>query len=520
MSNLIDLNSSLDSSSSIEDSAVGRFSSSGDFNRSFDSRDSLDSRINQLCLDVLETTRSLTSNSSQYREAVDALSQEQQLTRMSSVMVLTDVMPVLKKQSSHSDSIPKEALDKKAQEFVRQEVAAENLRRVSSAVDVLDGFKNFKKIPATVAIVGEKILAGQSIAFDSKQPVEIDHKQVLGVGAQGSVYKGRLCEDLTAVKVFRDDSIQEYTMLARFNHPYIISALAANKTTIHFPLAKGDLNTTWKAKRLEDGLNAEELKIVLKQIAEGTAYLHNQGFVHRDLKPANILIKENGDILIADLGLVDSVQNIGSVEGRRDQMLSGTMEYMAPETYEQPELFQQVTIENCTKRDVWSLGIMMWQLLSNGDKYHPCQPDRVGVDKLVYKNVYGLFKNVKSKQDEGWFRPGELEAQLDPQKTAYYDPEGFLVELMKACLTFDPDERISMENIHTVLEIFSSGSSQQAKSELAKILKDTEIEAIHKKAARLLEPETLSTDLNASDDDDLEDERFFAALKAAESVRI
>lgn len=448
-----DLSLSPNSFSSLEESLSGRSSSGLSFDRSFDIRDRLLSRIDQLRSVVFETAESLTVSPQQHRKEVDALSRGQQLIRSPSVKVLTDFIPIREKQSPYDDSIEKGEVEKKVQKFCEHEAIAERLKQVSSVVDVLDAFEGFRALPAKVGLVAREIFDGKQIAFDSKKPAKINYDQQLGAGGQGIVCRGSFFEDSSAVKVSKEDNIQEYNMLTRFDHPRIISAFAATKNTIHLPLAIGDLKTAWQAKNLEDRLTPLQLRTFLKQIAEGMAYLHKEGFVHRDLKPANILIKENGDIVIADLGLVESVQNIGSITQRSNQMLQGTMQYMAPETYPQRELCEQVSVENCTKRDVWALGIMIWQLLSKGDKYHPCQADRLKTDKPIHPDVFGLFKNVMEKKNDGWFQPGELEAQLDPEKVRHYDPQGYIVELMKACLILNPNDRISMEEVQGFLEI-------------------------------------------------------------------
>jgi len=56
-----------------------------------------------------------------------------------------------------------------------------------------------------------------------------------------------------------------------------------------------------------------------RQILEGLNHIHKMGLVHRDIKPSNILIGLNGDLKIADFGLVQfSTININYVKSFND----------------------------------------------------------------------------------------------------------------------------------------------------------------------------------------------------------
>jgi serine/threonine protein kinase len=90
------------------------------------------------------------------------------------------------------------------------------------------------------------------------------------------------------------------------------------------------------------------------QAAEGVKYIHNElGVVHRDLKPGNLLVKD-GVVKLCDFG---------SSKGPTDvtNSLVGTILYLAPEL-----LFpgKDVRVSNPKLLDVYSFGILMWELWS------------------------------------------------------------------------------------------------------------------------------------------------------------
>jgi serine/threonine protein kinase len=61
-------------------------------------------------------------------------------------------------------------------------------------------------------------------------------------------------------------------------------------------------------------------------MCEGLEYMHNHGYAHRDIKPGNIMISDEGDPVIIDLGLVNA-ENLGA----------GTRSYMSPEQKSGPK---------------------------------------------------------------------------------------------------------------------------------------------------------------------------------------
>lgn len=101
-----------------------------------------------------------------------------------------------------------------------------------------------------------------------------------------------------------------------------------------------------------DSMNTEHIKYLTYEILKGVLYMHSKGVIHRDLKPLNILVNENWDVKICDLG--QSNVQIGEIN--KDYILT---KYVTTRYYRAPELYLLYEENYTTALDMWSIGCIL-----------------------------------------------------------------------------------------------------------------------------------------------------------------
>ena len=179
--------------------------------------------------------------------------------------------------------------------------------------------------------------------------------------------------------------IREAKITARLEHPNIVPIHEAG----HWPdgprfyAMKLVLGMTL-ATRLEEAVTDEErLQLVphLIGVADAVAYAHSQGILHRDLKPSNVMVGRFGETVLIDWGLAKDLNDAESEPPSSDDRMSpgvfetsdgivvGTPPYMPPEQAMAKRLDQRA--------DVYSLGAMLYHVLSGHRPYHDTHPREI-----------------------------------------------------------------------------------------------------------------------------------------------
>lgn len=194
---------------------------------------------------------------------------------------------------------------------------------------------------------------------------------LLGSGSFADVF---LAEDESvgrqvAIKLLREQTPsasqldrfrRERETLANLSHPHLLRVHAAGSArgrpyVVTELLAGRTLHDVLRETR-----DRERLLDLMHQAALGVAALHEAGLVHRDIKPDNLLLGEEGEVKVADLGLVGG-EDLRSLT--TEGAIIGTPAYMSPEMCKGAGSREPTS-------DIYSLGATLYELLT-GELPHP-----------------------------------------------------------------------------------------------------------------------------------------------------
>lgn len=118
---------------------------------------------------------------------------------------------------------------------------------------------------------------------------------------------------------------------------------------------------------------------------------------------------------------------------------------------------EKSTKDNCNKIDVWGFGMILWHILKQDNFMTPFVGAATSGND---RRAEGAFRNPMSfisyiADTFKGFPPGFLETQLASAKLQLYDPTRALTQLMNSCLSFNPNERPTMQEIAAVLSQIS-----------------------------------------------------------------
>ncbi len=125
----------------------------------------------------------------------------------------------------------------------------------------------------------------------------------------------------------------------------------------------------------------ERLALFIK-VCQAIQHAHQKGIIHRDLKPSNILVTEQGGEptpRIIDFGVAKALQQAALSDGTlftRFEQAIGTPVYMAPEQAEMSGL------EADTRSDIYSLGALLYELLSDRPPHDPDSLRGAGLEEM------------------------------------------------------------------------------------------------------------------------------------------
>ncbi|MDO3409381.1 Stk1 family PASTA domain-containing Ser/Thr kinase [Saccharibacillus sp. CPCC 101409] len=207
----------------------------------------------------------------------------------------------------------------------------------------------------------------------------------VGGGGMALVYKALdlLLNRFVAVKVLRQQFMHDDEFIRRFrreaqsaaslSHPNIVSIYDVGQDGevqyIVMEYIEGrDLDEVIKERA---PLPTEEAVRIASQICDALDHAHNNQIIHRDIKPHNILIGRNGRVKVTDFGIARAVT---STTITQTGSVVGSVHYFSPE--------HAKGVAAGEKSDLYSLGIVMYQMLTGALPYQGESPISVALKHL------------------------------------------------------------------------------------------------------------------------------------------
>ena len=266
-------------------------------------------------------------------------------------------------------------------ESIRREVAS-----LLAQSDVEDSFLDLPAVEMAAKALAMSEGTETKVNFDRaagtrdyrSHPAAIGHYRIvrlLGEGGMGAVYEAEQEQPRrsVALKVLKPGFCTEEALrrlereaqaLGRLQHPGIAQIYEAGTADTGFgqqpyfamELIRGQSLMVYAE---EHKLSTRQRLDLMTHICEAVHHAHQRGLIHRDLKPGNILVDPSGEPKILDFGVARMTGNEDDATRQTSTgQIIGTLSYMSPEQVLADPL------ELDTRSDVYSLGVILYELLS------------------------------------------------------------------------------------------------------------------------------------------------------------
>ena len=219
--------------------------------------------------------------------------------------------------------------------------------------------------------------------------------QQIGEGGCGVVYMAEQSEPVhrrVALKVIKL-GMDTKSVIARFeaerqalalmDHPNIAKVLDAGATDTGRPYFVMELVRGIKITDYcdENKISMEERLKLFIQVCQAIQHAHQKGVIHRDIKPSNILITVNDGVpvpKVIDFGIAKATQ------GRlTDKTLFTAFEqFIGTPAYMSPEQAVMTSLDIDTRSDIYSLGVLLYELLTGKTPFDANDLLKAGLDEM------------------------------------------------------------------------------------------------------------------------------------------
>lgn len=286
---------------------------------------------------------------------------------------------------------------------------------------------------------------------------------IVGQGGSSYVYRGQLTDGrIVAVKRFKTqgwpnaDSVfsTEVYVLSRLHHCHVVPLVGycsefrgkhAERLLVFEFMPNGNLRDCLDGV-LGEGMNWDTRVAIAIGAARGLEYLHEAAaprILHRDIKSTNILLDENWNAKITDLGMAkhlkaDGLPSCSSSPAR----MQGTFGYFAPE--------YAMVGRASLMSDVFSFGVVLLELITGRQPIH----------KSITKGEESLVLWATPRlQDSG----AVISELPDPRLKGDFPKEEMqiMAYLAKECLQLEPDARPTMSEVVQILSTIAPDKSRR-----------------------------------------------------------
>jgi serine/threonine protein kinase/tetratricopeptide (TPR) repeat protein len=218
-------------------------------------------------------------------------------------------------------------------------------------------------------------------------------RSLLGTGGMGEVYlaQDRQLDRTVALKILPLDLARDQLRMRRFiqeakaasalSHPNIITIYEVGSVEdTHFIATEFIDGVTLRQRIARDKLNFDEALEIAIQVAAALQTAHEAGIIHRDIKPDNIMLRRDGYVKVLDFGLAKLTEKSSAQLSSEPEAMTlvntepglvvGTVSYMSPE--------QARGLSVDTRSDIWSLGVVLYQMLTGHEPFEaPTATDQI-----------------------------------------------------------------------------------------------------------------------------------------------
>jgi WD40 repeat protein len=285
--------------------------------------------------------------------------------------------------------------------------------------------------------------------------------QEIGAGAFGVVYMAEQEEPVrrrVALKVIKlgMDTKEVITRfeaerqaLARMDHPNIAKVLDAGATASGRPyfvmeLVKGERITDYCDK---SGLTTRERLELFIKVCQAIQHAHQKGIIHRDVKPSNTLVTMHDGVAVPkviDFGIAKATQ--GRLTDRT--LFTAYQDFIGTPAYMSPEQAEMSGLDIDTRTDIYSLGVLLYELLAGRTPFDAKELLASGIDAL--RKTIREKEPIRPSTRVATLKAAELTATAGRRSTdtvkLLYQLKGDLDWIVMKCLEKDRTRRYETAN--------------------------------------------------------------------------